>query len=482
MFRHASRGTTVVVPALVLALSAGALARAQEGSLEGMRSELRELRQENDEMRAQLDQVQRTLSRLQTGSGTVAAGPEDEALDRALEELPEAPRPTSSERRLRLVDISFIGNAAVGTSSATSDDLLLLQGGGHDPRNRGFTLQQGELSFLGAVDPYFTGEAHLIYFLDPEGESRFEIEELFLTTQTLPYGLQLEFGHFFTEFGRQNPQHPHFWHWLDQPILLSRLFGEDGMRGPGARLGWLLPLPWFSELHAGAQNAFGETMVSYLASEESFAEQFGEGTGLAGRTFVDRDVQRPDDLVYLLRWQNAFDLTESTSVAIGTGTLFGPNSTGDDGATRIYGADLVAKWRPGGPRGWPFVILESEIARRDYVADDDPTTGLRSQTLQDWGGYVQGLWGFLPRFAAGARFEYASGSGASNIAGGRASDPFRSDRTRISPLLAFYPSEFSRIRLQYNFDRADFLERRQSAHSFWLGFEISLGAHGAHSF
>ena len=62
------------------------------------------------------------------------------------------------------------------------------------------------------------------------------------------------------------------------PLIHTRLFGGDGIRGPGLRLGWLLPLPWFSELHAGLQNATGETMVSFLANDEVFEEG-----GIGGR-------------------------------------------------------------------------------------------------------------------------------------------------------------------------------------------------------
>jgi hypothetical protein len=84
--------------------------------------------------------------------------------------------PLGSGARLQLMDVSLDVLTSAGFSSARDDDLELLQGGGHDPRRRGFNLQNVELSFLGAVDPWFTGEAHLITFLDPEGESRFEIE------------------------------------------------------------------------------------------------------------------------------------------------------------------------------------------------------------------------------------------------------------------------------------------------------------------
>ena len=56
-----------------------------------------------------------------------------------------------------------------------------LQGGGHDPQRRGFTLQQAELSFAGAVDPYFTAEAHVVFTPDVV-----ELEEAYFTSTSLP--------------------------------------------------------------------------------------------------------------------------------------------------------------------------------------------------------------------------------------------------------------------------------------------------------
>jgi hypothetical protein len=116
--------------------------------------------------------------------------------------------------------------------------------------------------------------------------------------------------------------------------------------------------------------------------------------------------------------------------------------------------------------------------RRDYEAASQPEAP--GDTLHDWGFYAQGLWGLRPRWAVGLRTEYATASGSS--VGGTDSDFLRDDRFRLSPLVAFYPSEYSRIRFQYNYDRADHLESPDDAHTFWLGFEIGLGAHPAHRF
>ena len=63
-----------------------------------------------------------------------------------------------------------------------------------------------------------------------------------------------------------------------------------------------------------------------------------------------------------------------------------------------------------------------------------------------------------------------------------AADPLRDRRRRGSVALTYYPSEFSKIRLQYAYDKSDFLVKEEDAHSVYLQFEILFGAHGAHQF
>jgi hypothetical protein len=259
------------------------------------------------------------------------------------------------------------------------------------------------------------------------------------------------------------------------------VFGGDGLRQAGLRVSWLAPLPWFSQFYVGVQNANGETAVSFLANDLVFVER-----PIGGRPFVGRNVESPEDLIYLLRWENSWDLGPAVATRLGFSALFGPNPTGPDGRTLIYGADLKVVWRPERNfRGWPFLRWQTEFVQRDYTADafageigGVPVT-LARETLRDWGIYSQALYGFAYRWAAGLRFEYAGGSGAS--IGGRDADPFRSDRVRWSPLLVWYASEFARLRLQYNRDLADHLSD-EGAHSVWLGFEVLIGTHPAHKF
>jgi hypothetical protein len=482
---------------MALAFGAGAES-AEERPGEGAPATPEELERRLDQVLEQNQQLEESVRDLQQqvseAVAPVSAPPQtSSALETGLWSRPVG------GANLQLLDLSLDVLAAAGGSTAHDDEILLLQGGGHDPRQRGFTLQNVELSFMGAVDPYVTAETHLIYFLDTEGESRFEIEEAFLQTIALPFdleelGFQVEAGQFFTEFGRINPMHPHAWDWQDQPIIHSRLFGEDGQRGPGARLGWLVPVPWFAELHAGIQNAVGETMISFLGNDEVFEER-----AIGGRPFADRRVRSLEDFTYLARLVNGVDLSDTISAQLGGSALFGPNGTGNSGRTQIVGADLLVKWVPlDATRGWPFVKLQAEVLHRRYRADsflgcfaNDPCTEvfLPSVVLRDHGFYAQALYGFWPGWAAGARYEYVSGSG-SNVAfdpdtlsvatPSRRLDPFRSNRHRISPLLVFYPSHFARLRLQYNYDDITF-SRDHTAHSVWFGVEFLYGAHPAHN-
>jgi hypothetical protein len=67
------------------------------------------------------------------------------------------------------------------------------------------------------------------------------------------------------------------------------------------------------------------------------------------------------------------------------------------------------------------------------------------------------------------------------VPNGREADPFRDTRYRVSPLLVRHLSEFFRLRLQYNYDRADHLAQGD-AHTVWLGVEFLYGAHPAHKY
>jgi hypothetical protein len=500
---HLKYGVVMVLLAAVTLVyrTEYASAQSQRSEIETLRRELQELQRRDEENRRKIEEMQRKIEALQAAPPEKPPTPEA-ALEKAVEEA--APTPAAPPRpdilagqlggaRFRLIDISADLLFAVGWSTEPDESLQTLEAGAHDPRKRGFTLQQVELALRGAVDPYFNMETYITFAIDPlTGETTTELEEAFLTTQSLPYGLQFKGGQFFTEFGINNPIHPHAWQWQDQPVVISRFFGGDGMRAPGARLSWLTPLPWYSEFLVSVQNANGETVPSFLANEEVYAER-----PIGGRPFVNVPVKSLADLVYMARWVNSWTIGDQVTAKYGLSGLWGPNATGNSGYTQIYGTDLKMTWRPANNfRGWPFLLWESELIGRWFKAapffdDSDPSNviDLRKQTLVDWGFYTQLLYGFYYRWAGGLRYEYNSGLNPSVLRfQNRDRDPFRDNRLRLSPMVMFQPTEFSRIRLQMNYDTATHLEfdglgnREKDAFSVWMGFEVFLGSHPAHRY
>ncbi len=388
------------------------------------------------------------------------------------------------------LDISFDALLAAGTS--TSPNIGPLQLGGHDPTQRGFTVQNLEMTLSGNVDTYFRGQANLIYQLNPQGQSTFEAEEAYLETLSLPGNFQIKAGQFFTEFGRLNPQHPHAWSFVDQPLVNGRMFGGDGLRNPGARLSWLLPTPFYSELFFTVQNSQGETAHSFRNDND--------GAPLFGRLTAQRPVASFGDMLFTPRYAVSFDLTENQVLLAGASAAFGPNGSGAHAGTQIYGVDWFWKWKsPQHHGGFPFVSWQTEAMIRRYNAgafdwDLDGNTAvdagendldgngvpdvLSRETLRDYGFYSQLAYGFKPGWIAALRGDYVT-SATANYERLFGRDPDRAARWRIAPNLTWFPSEFSKIRLQYNYDMRNGIG---PDHSIWLQFEFMLGAHGAHKF
>src|ERR1051326_169650 len=218
------------------------------------------------------------------------------------------------------MNISFDGMFALAYSSDKHLDQIEV--GDHDPQQRGFNARNIELAFDGAVDPYFEGFANIVFKLDNDNNTDVEVEEAFLQTTDLPFNLQLKAGQFFAGFGRINPTHPHVWEFADAPIVVGRLLGPDGLRGVGAQISWIAPVPWYSQLIFGVQNGRGSTGYSFRNP--------GDDGIFFGRRTTDRELRGLEDFVWIPRWENSFDLSATQVVLAGVSGAFGSNETGAD--------------------------------------------------------------------------------------------------------------------------------------------------------
>lgn len=480
-FCTARRVLAVLLITLAAASAAAAQQAAAPGDVESLRAEIAALRQ-------QLTALEQRLNTLQPAPAVTAPA--------------EAPAPAPAEAVPSAADLAAVAEAAAAAAAAapsppavaapvtvvsgaggknflnlsldglvaggatTSRDVSLLQTGGHDPSQRGFTIQNVEAVFEGAVDPYFRGQANVVMQLDAEGETVVELEEAYVTSTSLPRGLQLKAGQFLSEFGRINPSHPHTWDFVDQPLVSGRFFGPDGLRAPGARISWLLPTNFYSEALLTVQNSQGETMSSFRSTP---------GETLFGREILASDVKSFSDLVIVPRYTASFDFGDTKTVLLGASAALGPNGTGEHGSSRIYGVDGFWKWKPVDAfQGFPFVKVQGEYMFRSATVDEQAETGLPRATFDDWGTYLQVSWGYRPGRVLGMRFDRVDGDA------GDPADPALGSRWRVSPAFTWFPTEFSKLRLQYNFDKFDDLSRDE--HSIWLQLEFLLGAHAAHKF
>ena len=369
------------------------------------------------------------------------------------------------------MNISLDSVFALAYSSAAN--LNDIEVGDHDPQQRGFNARNTELAFDGAVDPYFQGFANVVFLLDNDNQTEVELEEAFMQTTSLPYNLQLKGGQFFADFGRLNPTHPHTWDFADTPLVNGLFLGPDGLRGVGAQASWTLPLPWYSQLVFASQNGRGETGFSFRNP--------GDNGMFFDRVTTDREARGLQDFVWIPRFENSFNLSDTQTVLAGVSGAFGSNETGANSRTQIYGADLLYKWKSSHAEGgFPFVKWQTEFMYRRFQAGHGADDSFPvAETFHDWGLYSQVLWGFKKGLVAGVRGDYVHMQDSMYT-----DDLDRQSRWRLSANLTWYPTEFSKIRLQYN---QDFLEENfflspREVESVFLQWEFILGAHGAHKF
>jgi len=369
------------------------------------------------------------------------------------------------------MNISLDGLFALAYSSAR--DLDHIEVGDHDPQQRGFNARNIELAFDGAVDPYFEGFANIVFKLDNDNQTDVEVEEAFMQTTSLPFNLQLKAGQFFAAFGRLNPTHPHTWDFVDTPLVNGLFLGPDGLRGVGAQTSWTLPLPWYSQLILASQNGRGSTGFSFRNP--------GDDGMFFDRITTDREARGLQDFVWIPRFENSFNLSDTQTVLAGVSGAFGSNETGANSRTQIYGADFLYKWKSSHAEGgFPFVKWQTEFMYRRFQAGRGADESFPvAETFHDWGMYSQVLWGFKKGWVAGIRGDYVDMQDSKFT-----DDLDRQSRWRLSANLTWYPTEFSKIRLQYN---QDFLEENfflsgREVESVFLQWEFILGAHGAHKF
>jgi len=319
-------------------------------------------------------------------------------------------------------EIAVVADGALGYTTLSTEQQELTAG--PIPQHKAWPmLQEVELAFQATVDPYVRGDVFITF--TPEGV---EVEEAFLKTLSLPWGLQVKAGQIYSPFGRTSQLHRHQWTFVDQPLSMQRLVGAEGLSGAGGDLSWLSPLPWFAELH-----------VAYQATSPGFAEDVKQLTGVA-------------------RLIQYFDLTDEATLGVGLSwALF--QAEAPEQWKNLAGADLYVKFRD--PTSRSSVVLQGEVYGRQL--------GGQAFSEARWGGYGQAVWRVDRNWEVGARYDNAPAPVA--FEGGTQED--------WTALGTYYTSEFFRLRLQPSLV---LLPGGQTGFQGLLSFEFTIGAHAAHPF
>jgi len=337
------------------------------------------------------------------------------------------------------------------------------------PGHRGLGLGESEFTLAANVDTRFSGS--LTVALTPE--NTVSVEEAYGLANGLASGLVPKFGRFFSGIGYQNEQHQHAWDFYDAPLAYQAFLGGQ-YATDGVQLKWLAPTDQFLEF--GGEVGNGDSFPGSARNRNGVgaADVFVHTGGDIGDSHSWRA-----GLSYLDTRAGARDTTQFDTAGNLADTEFA-------GKSRVAVADFIWKYAPHGNALSTNFKLQGEYLwrreRGDLTYDADGALGL-TQTARyastQSGGYLQGVWQFMPMWRVGLRYDRLNpgnpdyGANAAFLA----TPGFHPQRYTF--MVDWTPSEFSRMRLQYA--RAD-LRPDVTDNEWFVQYILTLGAHGAHKF
>jgi hypothetical protein len=333
-------------------------------------------------------------------------------------------------------------------------------GGEVGPGERSFNLGESELTFAASIDPYFSGQLTAAI----TGDDEIEVEEAFVRTTALPDGFTAKIGRFFSGFGYLNEVHAHAWDFVDQPLVYQAMFGGQSQQN-GVQVKWLAPTDLFIEFGAEAGNGDG------------YPSTRGSGNGLNATTLFAHaggDVGDYTSWRAGLAWLDGNAEEREGGIADATGTPLFDSFTGD---SHTWVVDGVLKWAPSPRRQ---LKVQGEYVHREETGDIASGGLLLADDYRGTssGWYLQSVYQFAPRWRVGARYDSLD-SGTPHYT--LAPDGLLSSAPdRLSLMLDWNPSEFSRLRAQYDWD--DARDDGETDRVFRLQYIYGIGAHGAHKY
>jgi hypothetical protein len=452
----------VLVPSLVLTFASPSFGQEVESRLKALEDATKAQQEKIEEQQRLIDELK---SSPPGGSG--APGAAGTAARPTPGEPAQAPPPAQEGTTAKLTGIfggsamtnpyiSLIVNTFLYGSNLSQKELdaRTVPGFTNVPVgvSKGFTLESAELFIFAPVDPYLNLYANI-----PVKESGTELEEAYFVTSSLPAGLQVKGGKFKSGFGRINAQHPHAWDFADIPLNYRAMIGKEGWADTGVQLTYLPSLPVYTQ--------FG---MEVLQGKNDLLFNPDGTTPYAFTAFVKSSLDFGENSTLLFGPSFATGKARITTVA---------DNTFFSGNTDLFGFELVYKWKPSRTES---VVFQSEYLYRRQngdLTDFSSSTMNPLKRIQD-GIYVQALYQW-ERWRFGVRYDVLDLFKKDFVLAG-VQQNFGNRAWRATGALEFNPSEFSRIRLQYN--RDDSAGNGQINNELFFQMLLGIGAHAAHSF
>ena len=334
----------------------------------------------------------------------------------------------------------------------------------------GFSLGHSEITLSNNIDDKFFGQLTLAIG-EHDGSTEVELEEAFFETLALGSGFSVRGGRFYSGIGYLNQQHEHAWDFQDAPLIYRGLFGNQYF-DDGLRLTYIAPTDLFielgSEVFAGGKYPAG-----------------GQHSGVGSWTAF---INLGGDIGVSHSWQTGVSYWSADGIE----RQYGGHDHGDvaevpvfAGDSNIVGLNAIYKWAPNGNYREQNVKLQFEYFDRDEEGDlillnSDPVEASTLSSRQD-GWYAQVIWQFVRTWSVGLRYDAADSDNTGSdeaVLDEAGLVSFGHTPERASLVAQWLPSEYSRIRLQYNRDDS----YQETDDQVFLQYTFSIGAHGAHQY
>ncbi len=325
---------------------------------------------------------------------------------------------------------------------------------------KGFSLGHTELTLDAPVDDLFYGRLTAV-LEDHDGSTEVGLEEAFLETTAMPYGLQMRAGRFLSNIGYLNGRHTHEDSFSERPAVYRALLGSH-YYDDGLQITALMPTDFYWQLSA---EGFNGRQLSGQSHDKSLGV-YTLGTKLGGDIGDSHSWQVGGSYLRnrLTEVSGSEDDHDDHDHSDHSGHSHNAQYTGKD----LYIADAVWKWAPSGNAKSQQLTVSGE-----FLYADKPNQYASSEDFQR-GWYMAASYRFQPQWTVSGRIGQVELSEAHG-------DHFHGQEMKESNIaLSWNRSHFSLIRAMFTQQDSDDFD--QAGDTLTLQYQMILGAHGAHQF